>query len=183
LDPERVGEGLALMKALAHTGSTMLVVTHEMGFAREVSNWVIFIDEGVVQEDEPPEELFSNPKNPRLKAFLSKMLSHAPGGTLFCLLRRSENLPPWYPPFRQNLAQSRALALTGSHTPCAKFPCMCPTRPHMSAGWDFFDSLRTYRLLLAQILDTRQDDGQVAAASQQVHDDGQDHAGPDHDGG
>ena len=62
------------MKELAHTGITMLVVTHEMGFAREVSNRVIFIDEGVIQEDEPPEELFSNPKNPRLKAFLSKML-------------------------------------------------------------------------------------------------------------
>ena len=74
LDPEMVGEVLALMKELAHTGITMLVVTHEMGFAREVSNRVIFIDEGVVQEDEPPEELFSNPKNPRLKAFLSKML-------------------------------------------------------------------------------------------------------------
>ena len=74
LDPEMVGEVLALMKELAHTGITMLVVTHEMGFAREVSNRVIFIDEGVIQEDEPPEELFSNPKNPRLKAFLSKML-------------------------------------------------------------------------------------------------------------
>ena len=74
LDPEMVGEVLALMKELAHTGITMLVVTHEMGFAREVSNRVIFIDEGVIQEDEPPEELFTNPKNPRLKAFLSKML-------------------------------------------------------------------------------------------------------------
>ena len=74
LDPEMVGEVLALMKELAHTGTTMLVVTHEMGFAREVSNRVIFIDEGVIQEDEPPQELFENPKNPRLKAFLSKML-------------------------------------------------------------------------------------------------------------
>jgi polar amino acid transport system ATP-binding protein len=62
------------MKELAHTGITMLVVTHEMGFAREVSNRVIFIDGGQIQEDEPPQELFSNPKHPRLKAFLSKML-------------------------------------------------------------------------------------------------------------
>ena len=52
----------------------MLVVTHEMGFAREVSNRVIFIDGGKIQEDEPPQELFTNPKHPRLKAFLSKML-------------------------------------------------------------------------------------------------------------
>ncbi len=74
LDPEMVGEVLALMRELAHTGITMLVVTHEMGFAREVSNRVIFIDEGIVQEDEPPQEIFSNPKNPRLRAFLSKML-------------------------------------------------------------------------------------------------------------
>jgi polar amino acid transport system ATP-binding protein len=74
LDPEMVGEVLELMKELAHTGITMLVVTHEMGFAREVSNRVIFIDEGRIQEDEPPQELFTNPKNPRLKAFLSKML-------------------------------------------------------------------------------------------------------------
>ena len=59
---------------LAHTGITMLVVTHEMGFAREVSNRVIFIDDGKIQEDEPPQELFTNPKHPRLKAFLSKML-------------------------------------------------------------------------------------------------------------
>ena len=68
LDPEMVG------KELAHTGITMLVVTHEMGFAREVSNRVIFIDDGKIQEDEPPQELFTNPKHPRLKAFLSKML-------------------------------------------------------------------------------------------------------------
>ena len=74
LDPEMVGEVLELMKELAHTGITMLVVTHEMGFAREVSNRVIFIDDGKIQEDEPPQELFSNPKHPRLKAFLSKML-------------------------------------------------------------------------------------------------------------
>ena len=74
LDPEMVGEVLELMKELAHTGITMLVVTHEMGFAREVSNRVIFIDEGRIQEDEPPQELFTNPKHARLKAFLSKML-------------------------------------------------------------------------------------------------------------
>ena len=74
LDPEMVGEVLELMKELAHTGITMLVVPHEMGFAREVSNRVIFIDEGRIQEDEPPQELFTNPKHPRLKAFLSKML-------------------------------------------------------------------------------------------------------------
>ena len=74
LDPEMVGEVLDLMKQLAHEGMTMVVVTHEMGFAREVSNRVIFIDDGKIQEDEPPQELFTNPKHPRLKAFLSKML-------------------------------------------------------------------------------------------------------------
>lgn len=74
LDPEMVGEVLAVMRDLAEEGMTMLVVTHEMGFAREVSNRVIFIDEGRIQEDEPPQELFTNPKHPRLKAFLSKML-------------------------------------------------------------------------------------------------------------
>ena len=74
LDPELTGEVLAVMRQLAEEGMTMLVVTHEMGFAREVSNRVIFIDEGRIQEDEPPQELFTNPKHPRLKAFLSKML-------------------------------------------------------------------------------------------------------------
>ena len=74
LAPEMVGEVLELMKELAHTGITMLVVTHEMGFAREVSNRVIFIDEGKIQEDEPPQELFSNLNHPRLNAFLSRML-------------------------------------------------------------------------------------------------------------
>lgn len=74
LDPEMVGEVLELMKELARDGMTMVVVTHEMGFAREVANRVIFIDEGRIQEDEPPQELFSNPKHPRLKAFLSRML-------------------------------------------------------------------------------------------------------------
>jgi polar amino acid transport system ATP-binding protein len=74
LDPEMVGEVLDLMKELAHTGITMLVVTHEMGFAREVASRVIFIDEGVIQEDEAPADLFAHPKNPRLQAFLSKVL-------------------------------------------------------------------------------------------------------------
>ena len=74
LDPELTGEVLAVMRQLAQEGMTMLVVTHEMGFAREVSNRVIFIDDGKIQEDEPPQELFTNPKHPRLKAFLSKML-------------------------------------------------------------------------------------------------------------
>ena len=74
LDPEMVGEVLELMKQLARDGMTMVVVTHEMGFAREVANRVIFIDEGRVQEDELPEEFFANPKNERLKSFLSKVL-------------------------------------------------------------------------------------------------------------
>ena len=74
LDPEMVGEVLQLMKELAASGMTMVVVTHEMGFAREVANRVVFINEGKVQEDEPPEEFFSNPKNPRLQEFLSKVL-------------------------------------------------------------------------------------------------------------
>ena len=74
LDPELVGEVLKVMQDLAQEGRTMVVVTHEMGFAREVSNRVIFIDDGKIQEDEPPQELFTNPKHPRLKAFLSKML-------------------------------------------------------------------------------------------------------------
>lgn len=74
LDPELVRDVLGVMKGLAKGGMTMIVVTHEMGFAREVSNRVIFIDEGRIQEDEPPQELFSNPKHPRLKAFLSRML-------------------------------------------------------------------------------------------------------------
>ncbi|HIX06249.1 MAG TPA: amino acid ABC transporter ATP-binding protein [Candidatus Fournierella pullicola] len=74
LDPEMVGEVLQLMKELAASGMTMVVVTHEMGFAREVANRVVFINEGKVQEDEPPEEFFTNPKNPRLQEFLSKVL-------------------------------------------------------------------------------------------------------------
>ena len=74
LDPEMINEVLDVMVSLAKEGMTMMVVTHEMGFAREVSNRVIFIDDGKIQEDEPPQELFTNPKHPRLKAFLSKML-------------------------------------------------------------------------------------------------------------
>ena len=74
LDPEMVGEVLDVMKELAQDGMTMVVVTHEMGFAREVANRVIFIDEGVIKVDKPPQEFFEDPDNPRLKAFLSKVL-------------------------------------------------------------------------------------------------------------
>ena len=74
LDPEMVGEVLELMKELARDGMTMVVVTHEMGFAREVANRVIFIDEGVIKVDKPPQEFFKDPDNPRLKAFFSKVL-------------------------------------------------------------------------------------------------------------
>ena len=74
LDPEMVGEVLDLMKALAYEGMTMVIVTHEMGFAREVADRVIFIDEGQIKEEGPPAEFFGNPKNPRLKDFLSKVL-------------------------------------------------------------------------------------------------------------
>ncbi|MDE6150249.1 MAG: amino acid ABC transporter ATP-binding protein [Ruminococcus sp.] len=74
LDPEMVGEVLNLMKELADDGMTMVVVTHEMGFAREVASRVIFMDNGTIAEEAPPEEFFSNPKSPRLKEFLSKVL-------------------------------------------------------------------------------------------------------------
>ena len=74
LDPETVGEVLSLMKELAADGMTMVVVTHEMGFAREVANRVLFINEGVIEEDSDPEEIFTNPKSPRLQDFLSKVL-------------------------------------------------------------------------------------------------------------
>ena len=74
LDPEMVGEVLGLMKELANEGMTMVVVTHEMGFAREVANRVIFIDEGVIKEEGAPEEFFGNPKDVRLQDFLSKVL-------------------------------------------------------------------------------------------------------------
>ena len=74
LDPEMVGEVLELMKELASEGMTMVVVTHEMGFAREVANRVIFMDEGVIKEENTPKEFFENPKDPRLVEFLSKVL-------------------------------------------------------------------------------------------------------------
>ncbi len=74
LDPEMVGEVLDLMKSLAEDGMTMVIVTHEMGFAKEVANKVIFMDDGRILEEEPPEEFFGNPKNPRLQDFLSKVL-------------------------------------------------------------------------------------------------------------
>jgi polar amino acid transport system ATP-binding protein len=74
LDPEMVGEVLEVMKELAKSGITMICVTHEMGFAREVASRMIFFDEGVIAESGTPEEFFSNPKNERLKSFLSKIL-------------------------------------------------------------------------------------------------------------
>ena len=74
LDPEMVGEVLDLMKSLAKEGLTMVIVTHEMGFAREVANRVIFMDEGVIMEENSPKEFFENPQNERLKLFLSKVL-------------------------------------------------------------------------------------------------------------
>ena len=74
LDPEMVGEVLELMKELAREGMTMVVVTHEMGFAKEVGSRVLFIDEGKIAEEGTPEEFFGNPKNPRLRDFLSKVL-------------------------------------------------------------------------------------------------------------
>ena len=74
LDPEMVGEVLDLIKQLAGEGMTMVIVTHEMGFAREVADRVIFMDEGVIKESGTPEEIFSHPKNPRLQDFLSKVL-------------------------------------------------------------------------------------------------------------
>lgn len=74
LDPEMVGEVLAIMKELAADGMTMMVVTHEMGFAREVATRCMFINEGMIEEDEAPKEFFDNPKSARLKDFLSKVL-------------------------------------------------------------------------------------------------------------
>ena len=74
LDPEMVHEVLDVMKALAKEGMTMVVVTHEMGFAREVASWVVFVDDGQIQEEGTPEEVFDHPKNERLKSFLSKIL-------------------------------------------------------------------------------------------------------------
>jgi len=74
LDPEMVGEVLELIKELAKDGMTMVIVTHEMGFAREVANRVMFFNDGVITEENEPNELFGNPQNARLKEFLSKVL-------------------------------------------------------------------------------------------------------------
>ena len=74
LDPEMVGEVLEVMKELAASGMTMVVVTHEMGFAREVGNRVLFMADGKLLEEGPPQQIFGNPQNPRLKDFLSKVL-------------------------------------------------------------------------------------------------------------
>lgn len=74
LDPELVGEVLEVMKKLAQEGMTMVIVTHEMGFAREVANRVVFIDQGIIQEEGTPEQIFTAPQNPRTAAFLSKVL-------------------------------------------------------------------------------------------------------------
>ena len=74
LDPELVGEVLDVMKKLAAEGMTMLVVTHEMGFARDVADRIVFMCDGILAEDAPPEEIFSNPKHPRLKQFLNSIL-------------------------------------------------------------------------------------------------------------
>ena len=74
LDPEMVGEVLDLMKSLAADGMTIVIVTHEMGFAREVADRVLFMNEGIIQEEGAPEEIFGNPQHPRLKEFLSKVL-------------------------------------------------------------------------------------------------------------
>lgn len=74
LDPEMVGEVLNVMKELAKTGLTMIIVTHEMGFARDVSSRIIFMDQGYIAEDASPEEFFTNPKNPRTKEFLKRFI-------------------------------------------------------------------------------------------------------------
>ena len=74
LDPEMVGEVLSVMRNLAHEGMTMVIVTHEMGFAREVASRVLFVDEGKIKEENTPEEFFDHPKNERLKEFLSKVI-------------------------------------------------------------------------------------------------------------
>jgi polar amino acid transport system ATP-binding protein len=74
LDPEMVGEVLDLMKQLAKEGMTMVIVTHEMGFAREVADRIVFIDEGKIKADGTPSEIFDSPKDERLKEFLSKVL-------------------------------------------------------------------------------------------------------------
>jgi polar amino acid transport system ATP-binding protein len=74
LDPEMVGEVLAVMKELAKSGMTMVVVTHEMGFAKEVGNRILFISEGKIVEEGTPDQIFNDPQSPRLQDFLSKVL-------------------------------------------------------------------------------------------------------------
>ena len=74
LDPEMVGEVLQVIKELADEGMTMVIVTHEMNFAKEVATRVLFVDDGLIKEDAPPEKLFGDPQNDRLKEFLSKIL-------------------------------------------------------------------------------------------------------------
>jgi polar amino acid transport system ATP-binding protein len=74
LDPEMVGEVLELIRELADDGMTMAIVTHEMGFAKEVGTRVLFMDEGLIAEENEPKEFFENPQNPRLQDFLSKVL-------------------------------------------------------------------------------------------------------------
>ena len=75
LDPEMVGEVLQVMRQLANEGMTMLVVTHEMGFAKDVANRVIFMDNGVIAEEGTPQEIFTNPKNERTREFLARILT------------------------------------------------------------------------------------------------------------
>ena len=76
LDPEMITEVLDVMRELAHSGMTMLVVTHEMGFAREVADRILFFDEGMIVEEAPPAEFFDNPKHERTKLFISQTLQH-----------------------------------------------------------------------------------------------------------
>jgi ABC-type polar amino acid transport system ATPase subunit len=76
LDPEMIGEVLDVMRQLAEDGMTMIVVSHEMGFARRVASRVFFMDDGRIAEEGPPEEVFARPQNPRTREFLSKVLPH-----------------------------------------------------------------------------------------------------------
>ena len=76
LDPEMIGEVLEVMRELANEGMTMVIVTHEMGFARQISNRVFFMDDGQIVEQGPPQQIFDNPQHQRTKAFLSKVLPH-----------------------------------------------------------------------------------------------------------
>lgn len=76
LDPETIGEVLDVMKTLAKEGMTMVVVTHEMGFAREVADRIVFMDQGRILEEAPPEQFFANPREERARLFLSRILNH-----------------------------------------------------------------------------------------------------------